>query len=151
MSASRPEGAGAVMAGRAPAAVEGDEALTALHRQLDYFPTPPWAARAGAELIRFVDPEARTIWEPACGDGHMAAVLRPADTAYVSDGLTIINKPRTSFVITFGCEAAQMHQGGGNFIFLDGHAKRITGNIERYLKQRADGKWFETYMTYSME
>ena len=36
---------------------------------LDYFPTPPWAARAGGELIRRLDPPARTCWEPACGDG----------------------------------------------------------------------------------
>ena len=39
---------------------------------LDYFPTPPWAARAGGELIVRVDPGARTAWEPACGGGHMA-------------------------------------------------------------------------------
>ena len=39
---------------------------------LDYFPTPPWSARAGGELIRRIDPLARTCWEPACGEGHMA-------------------------------------------------------------------------------
>lgn len=42
---------------------------------LDYFPTPPWAARAGGELIRRLDPAARRCWEPACGEGHMAAGL----------------------------------------------------------------------------
>lgn len=81
----RPEGAGAVMAAHAPAEVAGDDARTALYRQLDYFPTPPWAARAGAELIRFVDPEARQVWEPACGEGHMAAALAESFDVYSSD------------------------------------------------------------------
>jgi hypothetical protein len=44
---------------------------------LDYFPTPPWATRAlfahvlpdlGVEMIG-------SAWEPACGDGIMAAVI----------------------------------------------------------------------------
>ena len=44
---------------------------------LDYFPTPPWATRA---LFRHVLPalgiEAiESAWEPACGEGHMAAVI----------------------------------------------------------------------------
>jgi len=43
---------------------------------LDYFPTPPWAARAGGELIKRLDPAARTCWEPACGEGHMAWGLK---------------------------------------------------------------------------
>jgi hypothetical protein len=38
---------------------------------LDYFPTPPWAARAGGELIGALDPGRWTCWEPACGEGHM--------------------------------------------------------------------------------
>ncbi len=44
---------------------------------LDYFPTPPWATRA---LFRHVLPELSVdaigrVWEPACGEGHMAAVI----------------------------------------------------------------------------
>lgn len=44
---------------------------------LDYFPTPPWATRAlfchvlpalGFDVIG-------RVWEPACGEGHMAAVI----------------------------------------------------------------------------
>jgi len=58
----RPKGHTAVMAGRAPDDRAG----------LDYFPTPPWAARAGGELIKRFDPAARSCWEPACGGGHMA-------------------------------------------------------------------------------
>jgi hypothetical protein len=47
---------------------------------LDYFPTPPWATRA---LFRYVMPKVTlngylfdTIWEPACGEGHIAEVCR---------------------------------------------------------------------------
>ncbi len=49
---------------------------------LDYFPTPPWATRA---LIEDVLPrypidllapgDLGTVWEPACGEGHMSGVL----------------------------------------------------------------------------
>jgi hypothetical protein len=61
----RPSGFLSVMADRAPS-VDG----------LDYFPTPPWAGRAGAELIKRLDPDASTCWEPACGGGHMVHGLR---------------------------------------------------------------------------
>lgn len=63
------------MEGRAPAVVQGDDARTALYRELNFFPTPPWAARAGGELIQALDPVATTIWEPACGAGHLADPL----------------------------------------------------------------------------
>lgn len=78
----RPLGAGAVMASRA--AVGEDDAIG----QLDYFPTPPWAARAGGELIGRLDPRAREslCWEPACGGGHMAFGLRDAfDGVLITD------------------------------------------------------------------
>lgn len=62
-----PNGARAIMASR----VEPDDSL-------DYFPTPPWGTRA---LIEHVLPAAGVhklgdAWEPACGEGHMAEVLR---------------------------------------------------------------------------
>lgn len=47
----------------------------ALWRTLDFFPTCPWAARRGAELIQMLDPFARAVREPACGAGHMAFPL----------------------------------------------------------------------------
>jgi hypothetical protein len=73
------------MAARAHGEVPGDDACASLYRTLDYFPTPPWAARAGGELIRFLDPEARSIWEPACGEGHMAAALAECFDVQASD------------------------------------------------------------------
>lgn len=64
------------MADRARGEIASDDARQALHRRLEYFPTPPWAARAGGELINELDPptEGRGwwCWEPACGEGHMA-------------------------------------------------------------------------------
>jgi hypothetical protein len=59
--APKPAGFLAVMADRAPA----DPG------ELDYFPTPPWAARAGGELIARLDPGPWSVWEPAVGGGHM--------------------------------------------------------------------------------
>lgn len=90
-------------------------------------------------------------YPPASGGltRYMPEILRPADSAIIGDGATWVGGG--FFVIVFGCEAALMHQEGGNFIFLDGHAKRIARNAQRYMKQRADGRWFQQYFTFSME
>ena len=45
---------------------------------LDFFPTPPWATRALCEQIEplFGPPlQKLQVWEPACGQGHMARPL----------------------------------------------------------------------------
>lgn len=61
----------------------------------DFYPTPVWAARAGGELVKKLDPRARTAWEPACGAGHMVHGLRDyfdvvhASDAYAYDGNAI--------------------------------------------------------------
>lgn len=65
----------AVMARRAPTVVEADSPEVALHRTLDFFPTPPWATRAGAEILRTIDPACRVVREPACGEMHMVGPL----------------------------------------------------------------------------
>lgn len=45
---------------------------------LDYFPTPPWATRAVIPHLLSLDPAlgSSLIWEPGCGEGHMAEALR---------------------------------------------------------------------------
>lgn len=73
------------MENSAPGKVEGDDAQTALMRELNFFPTPPWAARAGGELVATLDPLARTVWEPACGEGHMAGPLSERFAVVASD------------------------------------------------------------------
>lgn len=57
---------------RARGAIADDDPATALYRALDFYPTPPWAARAGGELIQQIDPGPWWAWDPACGQGHMA-------------------------------------------------------------------------------
>lgn len=45
---------------------------------LDFFPTPPWATRAFIEHVAKPILESRSydlVLEPACGEGHMAAIL----------------------------------------------------------------------------
>lgn len=70
---TRASGHTAVMAGR----LEPPDSL-------DFFPTPPWATRA---LFGHVLPYAGgRAWEPAAGEGHMAAVLGEVfDEVYRSD------------------------------------------------------------------
>lgn len=65
-----------VQESRAPELVDADDPQTALYRKLEFFPTPPWAVRAGAALIKRLDILATSAWEPACGQGHMAEPLR---------------------------------------------------------------------------
>jgi hypothetical protein len=76
MTTPIPKGFTSVMAGR----IEPPAAL-------DFFPTPPWATRT---LIHHVFPKLGIdienigmIWEPACGEGHMAAVLAEISSAEV--------------------------------------------------------------------
>jgi len=45
------------------------------HDSLDYFPTPPWATRALCKHIIPGDMRCMSVWEPACGEGHMARPL----------------------------------------------------------------------------
>lgn len=69
--------------------VKGSRAIMAYRREpddsLDFFPTPPWATRA---LVMDVLPRlggglgGLTVWDPACGEGHMTGVLEE----FVGDG-----------------------------------------------------------------
>lgn len=51
------------------------------HDSLDFFPTPPWATRAFVRHVAYPVLDIRAddaVWEPACGEGHMAEPLREA-------------------------------------------------------------------------
>src|SRR5207245_700380 len=101
--------------------------------------------------------------QPVAGAGTyigtpLAAVLRPAETFHFADGATYLGPSPTYAsgrgITTLGaCSARDMHHGGGNLLFFDGHSKWIVGHPGRwpYLKQNARGEWFKTFMTYSME
>jgi prepilin-type N-terminal cleavage/methylation domain-containing protein len=79
----------------------------------------------------------------------MAEINRPAETALISDGIDMDMGPLGNGT-SMGCESAQMHHDGGNFVFLDGHAKRIARNAERYLKQLPDGRWYKQYFAFPL-
>lgn len=65
-----------MMAEHAPADVASDSPLMRHYRRLEFFPTPPWAARAGGELVQALDPGPWTAEDPCCGQGHMAHALK---------------------------------------------------------------------------
>jgi hypothetical protein len=75
----------ATYAQRAPRGVHDADPVRALHRRLEFYPTPPWAARAIGRFVADLDPPARTVWEPACGEGHMAAALAETFDVRASD------------------------------------------------------------------
>lgn len=64
-------GGTSVMARRAPQSGE-------IARRLNFFPTPPWAVRALLQevLWRHYCAGELSAWEPACGAGHCAEVLK---------------------------------------------------------------------------
>jgi prepilin-type N-terminal cleavage/methylation domain-containing protein/prepilin-type processing-associated H-X9-DG protein len=80
---------------------------------------------------------------------YLPEVVRPAETAILSDGVTGFSG--TFVFLAKGCEAQDRHQGGGNHIFLDGHARWIKGNSEGkdYLAQDEQGNYYLKYWTYS--
>lgn len=49
---------------------------------LDYYPTPP---EVTAALLGFIDGRPGTIWEPACGQGHMVTALHSRFLVLASD------------------------------------------------------------------
>lgn len=92
---------------------------------------------------------------PAASGGltrYMPEIRRPVETALIGDGVTMVGGGY--FVVALGCESQFIHQDGSNFIFLDGHAKRIARNSERYLQSTLENNatvYFMKYFTFSME
>ena len=78
----------------------------------------------------------------------LAAINRPAETTITSDGGSWW-KNGVGVIIAMGCEGDNMHQGGGNFTFCDGHAKRINNNPYRYVDKDPSGVYYCRYFTYS--
>lgn len=81
--------------------------------------------------------------------GNLAQVNRPAETVFISDAAIYIGNSTNWGILNFwGCEAARAHENGGNHIFLDGHAKYLAGNSQRYLQQDSNGQWFAKYYNF---
>jgi len=81
-----------------------------------------------------------------------ADVVAPARTVYIGDDFTIVRKTSALRISTaLGCEAQfGPHQGGANYVFMDGHAKYLKGNSERYECQ-SKGLWYEKYYSYNID
>ena len=77
---------------------------------------------------------------------YYAEITRPAENILVDDGGTWVGGG--FFLIVTGCEGAEMHQKGGNQMFLDGHAKWLARDPQRYLAQRTDGKYYQKYFYF---
>lgn len=77
------------------------------HDSLDYFPTPPWATRALCEKLMTKSPLTKlTVWEPACGEGHMARPLSEYfGRVYASDVFDYADTfPEQDDICDFLCE-----------------------------------------------
>ena len=107
-------------------------------------PSTPGATEPDVDL----DPEDPRKLVASAITGSLGEISRPAETAVVTDGvLFMTNRPDYSIIFTWGCDAGNAHQGGGNHVFADGHAQWIARNSERYLQQDTSGCWFKKYYT----
>jgi len=83
------------------------------------------------------------------------AVARPADTVVVCDGVTIVQQQQAGGVpvftlYTYPGGGDNLHNGGGNYGFVDGHAKRIARNPLDYVQLSTNGNYYiMTYFTMS--
>ena len=76
----------------------------------------------------------------------LSSVATPARTAYTGDSLTAVRSDSPVVVTLFGCEGRFRHKDSGvNLTFLDGHARYLAGNPERYLDQDEAGCWYERF------
>lgn len=117
-----PFGGNSVMAGRA---------LEQLNEH-DYFPSHPWAFRAGRELIRMLDPRAWSFWEGACGEGHGTFGLKDGASSVFSTDIVDYGSDLQDGVVDFlqpeADQAAVRHFGEQpdwivtNPPFVDGEA-----------------------------
>ena len=83
------------------------------------------------------------------------AVARPAETVVASDGETQVLQATAGGVPTFVLYTypgggSAVHSGGGNYSFVDGHAKRISKNPLDYVTKSGGGNYYiMTYFTMS--
>jgi prepilin-type N-terminal cleavage/methylation domain-containing protein/prepilin-type processing-associated H-X9-DG protein len=84
------------------------------------------------------------------------AVQRPDQTIVANDGGTINGEGKgrgytqTWFNDMFPCGGDQIHNGGGNYAFVDGHAKRITGDPRHYITEYSttSNTYYMTYLDF---
>jgi prepilin-type N-terminal cleavage/methylation domain-containing protein len=80
----------------------------------------------------------------------LSQITRPAETAHVTDGITVMGDNATNGIYSmFGCEAAASHVEGGNHTFLDNHVKWLKVNSQLPVEQDGQGCWYLKY--YSID
>ncbi len=82
------------------------------------------------------------------------AVARPSETVILCDGETMVHQSSAGgvpdFVLyTFPGGGDAVHNGGGNYAFVDGHSKRIAKNPLNYVTLSSGNYYFMTYFTMS--
>jgi prepilin-type N-terminal cleavage/methylation domain-containing protein/prepilin-type processing-associated H-X9-DG protein len=83
---------------------------------------------------------------PAPNVMYLSQVSRSSESAIVTDGFTgVISNGAVG--VMMGGEATGAHAGGANVTFLDGHAKWLAGNPEKYIQQDENGCWYEKYFS----
>lgn len=73
-------------------------------------------------------------------------VRRAAETVIVADGFTGV-VATGDITAMMGIESSEAHNHGANVIFLDGHARWLAGNPERYVDKDANGCPYERYFS----
>lgn len=116
-------------------------------------PEPTFGGRDGSARAPFFQYPGSFGYPPDSGGytTYLPAVQRAAETIIISDGLGWMGPTSAPYnITTFGCEAATAHGDGSSYTFLDGHAKHIARNSERYLIRDAGGKYWERYYSYGL-
>lgn len=99
----------AVVEDKGPQVVETDDPVRARWRQLEFYATPPFASRAGAELVKALDPKIESAWEPCCADGVMAACLAETIPLVHASDIELQPgpaRPNTAFTFDFLLDSA---------------------------------------------
>ena len=70
---------------------------------------------------------------------HLSDIVRPSENAVAGDGGTWLKANIISIVDALGCDGAETHSQGVNFVFFDGHSRWIARNPERYIMRLEKG------------
>jgi hypothetical protein len=110
---------------------------------LDDFPTPPWATRALVQriIINRSFGDMRSVWEPACGRGHMAEVLAEYfPRVYASDVHDYGGRYAVGSFVGEGPDVAKWpHKDGPNWIITNPPFRLAAAFAERALAEATVG------------
>jgi prepilin-type N-terminal cleavage/methylation domain-containing protein/prepilin-type processing-associated H-X9-DG protein len=106
----------------------------------------PYSAFPGSGWFPIFEAPQAQIWYAM----PVTEVQRPAETVIVTDGFIAKGTPGRPNIVGGHayCSGSRMHLEGGNYIFVDGHAKWMKESIARALAQTSDGCWYRKYQTF---